>query len=997
MPNHLPDNQLNGDYSEDEIPDDGGDDEPELDDQVDQDELMSGHYALGLNKSYVPSWEGKEAFREFYQNWKDGIIDSFDLEPRSFKPFYEETESKILITVDRANTRPAIPQHHQLLGFIRFNKKAGSLEFANFKAGLSRRNLDLGNTTKRKKGNQAGTHGEGFKIASLVMCRKEHSVRYSTSSCYLNFCFPRNNKETLWCKVTKPSSKALQKQQDAYNKSAASGQPRAPKANMWEDVSLVIGKGPKGSGVEVALKEFHIWLQVTIDVKPPSDVLETDFGDLILDESFAGKVYLKGLLLPNASSSAKKFVYGYNLRQGCTNRDRGRLTDPSEEANQLRSIWEQAVDKRDELVDKYVNLLQHHQDCGDISLAESKVRKATAEKIWANLFSKVDGERFYFREGDDNHVRLSTKSDFQSIELIRSSLQRSPVPLPKGLWKILTRFKLVRTPQEERLHLFTKSAPSVCQTSSFSENVQRALRAALALNERTSDVTVLFVEGGQVGMDLLYESEKKTVKVHEKWLNFEEIHKTATCHLSRLATTQSVASEVLFCDHIIEEIYGMTLSEILKCLGLRQNAANVIERSLRNEVRDKLQQMPRGISVTSTQVSDPQQMSPQNNQRRGLSDQTTAPCGCYEQVTPLKVEGVTFRGLDPLQEYFVMIAPLGKWTMFGRPSPPTRPKPLESASAAAISSAVPDNVKLTRPISSPCAGGYDSDHTDDSLYREPTPIAPKGTPSNRPKSAGKESSIDAFQPFASGGRARPDLTARRSLNTALNRGNGGDTESSNIEQQLDGQEGNDGAQERLEQDREAKHWKTWEETNMNDSFALFNPKGLPKPLANIAPYPCAKHYADQRLRYLFEEGEFVHVEIRSLDLWGESSISILKVHGIICPEPDEVETGYRLLVSRYSFLATSPLHRICATVGEAKAAEKELVLHFDNFDWMGQKLDAELLPIDKIHCAKRLNVDSEGPLDPVMHVIRAPEGQFVARFMEYPPPISQLPSIILSD
>lgn len=190
----------------------------------------------------------------------------------------------------------------------------------------------------------------------------------------------------------------------------------------------------------------------------------------------------------------------------------------------------------------------------------------------------------------------------QNIELIRSSLKRSPVPLPKGLWNILTRFDLVRTPQEEIKHLFTTSATSACQTSLFSENVQRALRAALALSERTSDVTVLFVEGGQVGIDLLYEPEKKTVKVHEKWLNFEEIHKTATCHVSRLATTQSVASEVLFCDHIIEEIYGMVLSEIVEGLGLRQNESIVLERSLRNEVRDKLQQMPRGICVTSTQL-----------------------------------------------------------------------------------------------------------------------------------------------------------------------------------------------------------------------------------------------------------------------------------------------------------------------------------------------------------------------------------------------------------
>jgi len=67
--NNLSGIQVTGDYSEDEISDDEGDNHPELDDQIDQNELKPGNYALGLSQSYVPGWEGKEAFREFYQNW----------------------------------------------------------------------------------------------------------------------------------------------------------------------------------------------------------------------------------------------------------------------------------------------------------------------------------------------------------------------------------------------------------------------------------------------------------------------------------------------------------------------------------------------------------------------------------------------------------------------------------------------------------------------------------------------------------------------------------------------------------------------------------------------------------------------------------------------------------------------------------------------------------------------------------------------------------------
>lgn len=63
------------------------------------------------------------------------------------------------------------PTSGKLLGFIRFREKEGDLELTNFKAQLSRKALDLGVTSKRMKANQAGTHGEGFKVASLVMAR----------------------------------------------------------------------------------------------------------------------------------------------------------------------------------------------------------------------------------------------------------------------------------------------------------------------------------------------------------------------------------------------------------------------------------------------------------------------------------------------------------------------------------------------------------------------------------------------------------------------------------------------------------------------------------------------------------------------------------------------------------------------------------------------------------------------------------------------------------
>lgn len=72
------------------------------------------------------------------------------------------------------------PRTKRLLGFISWEN--GVLEFTNFGAQLSRSSLDMGKTTKRQKDDLAGIHGDGFKVASLVMVRKGYKVRYEASS-----------------------------------------------------------------------------------------------------------------------------------------------------------------------------------------------------------------------------------------------------------------------------------------------------------------------------------------------------------------------------------------------------------------------------------------------------------------------------------------------------------------------------------------------------------------------------------------------------------------------------------------------------------------------------------------------------------------------------------------------------------------------------------------------------------------------------------------------
>ena len=111
------------------------------------------------------------------------------------------------------------PSSNALLGFIRYTGKKGVVELTMFNARLSRKALDIGISAKREIRNLAGAHGEGFKLASLVMVRCGHQVRLESSGYYWNFHFRGKDRPHLYCQLTpmKPNELKEQKGQAPQN------------------------------------------------------------------------------------------------------------------------------------------------------------------------------------------------------------------------------------------------------------------------------------------------------------------------------------------------------------------------------------------------------------------------------------------------------------------------------------------------------------------------------------------------------------------------------------------------------------------------------------------------------------------------------------------------------------------------------------------------------------------------------------------------------------
>lgn len=151
----------------------------------------------------------------------------------------------------------------RLLGFIRFSKKDGSLHLTNFNSHLTREALGLGFSTKRKKVNLAGTHGEGFKVASLVMVNKGYQVRIEASRFYWKFKYLSNNPYNLYCVLTAASEKKMEKDLEKQRKDRAKGLPRGLTANIWEDVTVKVGKvyRPWSDSASIKFDDFQSWLR----------------------------------------------------------------------------------------------------------------------------------------------------------------------------------------------------------------------------------------------------------------------------------------------------------------------------------------------------------------------------------------------------------------------------------------------------------------------------------------------------------------------------------------------------------------------------------------------------------------------------------------------------------------------------------------------------------------------------------------------------------------
>lgn len=217
-------------------------------------------YELTLTPNYVSDWTFNDAIRELIQNGTDQEV------------------------LDKDNK----------FG-IEYDSKRQVLRLKNSKSVLKINTLLLGRSSKTRNEDTVGQFGEGYKIAALVLNRIGKT-----------FTVLNNEKNEVWESRFKNSEKWCEKILAFYISK-----------KKTDDTGLCIEVG------NVSRDEYNNLSDVWIGMCGfDYEKIETQYGEILTDEEFAGQVFVNGLFVDCNSD----LQYGYNFKPKYINLERDRKT-----------------------------------------------------------------------------------------------------------------------------------------------------------------------------------------------------------------------------------------------------------------------------------------------------------------------------------------------------------------------------------------------------------------------------------------------------------------------------------------------------------------------------------------------------------------------------------------------------------------------------------------------------------------------------------------------
>lgn len=217
-----------------------------------------------MSLEYVSQWGLVEAVREFAQNAKDA--ETFNKDNKMYFDYDKDAE------------------------ILRIGNKNGC---------LTTETLLLGKTTKANNADMIGQHGEGYKVATVVLMRLGKQVKV----------YNRSVKEVWTAKIV--NSKRYNAKVVVFDIEKVSIFKSVPDHDLIFEISGI------SEDEYASIVESNLSLQ---DLKEGVDYIESRGSKILLGEKFAGKLFVGGLFV-TSSRYAKK---GYDFKPSLIKLDRDR-------------------------------------------------------------------------------------------------------------------------------------------------------------------------------------------------------------------------------------------------------------------------------------------------------------------------------------------------------------------------------------------------------------------------------------------------------------------------------------------------------------------------------------------------------------------------------------------------------------------------------------------------------------------------------------------------
>ena len=290
---------------------------------------MASKYELAISTDYVPDWGLIEAFRELFQNALDNEITNPE---NKMEWHYIPEEQKLLIS-----NRTSVLEVDTLL---------------------------LGSGTKHDDNRTIGKHGEGYKIAFMVLLRNDKKIKV----------YNYGKRETWEVKLVK-SKRYNGKMLTTVIVDKEAFWAKVPNNNLTIEVTGIT----PDEYVHIVNKNLHLRASTITKVDVPNR------GSIILTKEEQGNIYVKGLFV----TKMDKLLYGYDFEPHILGLDRDRkLVDSFNVSWEASMLWCNASEKDDEIAKLGVELVNNNAMdttyLASLSTFNHKLKDAVAQDFFSN-------------------------------------------------------------------------------------------------------------------------------------------------------------------------------------------------------------------------------------------------------------------------------------------------------------------------------------------------------------------------------------------------------------------------------------------------------------------------------------------------------------------------------------------------------------------------------------------------------------------------------------